>query len=282
MRQFVAALIMTAAALLCAPASGLAGRVPSTGAPESPWWPPPGVTTGDLVRRGTLQLMGDFTTHYPHSPKDRNYNLALAARKLCGTVVPPGATFSFNGRAGEASYANGFRRAGVFIGDRVVQGEGGGVCQVVSTLYNAVVEAGLPTLEARRHSMVVPYLPPGQDATIAWGFIDFTFVNDTPGPILILAAASGPDVRTAIYGDVGGVEVNWDHDIARRVRPYTVRIPSPGLIPGEERVRDPGQWGLAVSTTYTQLGRFGERTVRRGGHFYQPRPRIVEVGGRRA
>lgn len=278
MRQFVAALIATAAVLLCAPVRGAADPVPARVVAGGPEWPPPCVSTDDLVRLGALELMGDFTTHYPHSPPDRNYNLARAARKLCGAVVLPGGTFSFNGRVGEANYANGFKAAGVFIGDRVVQGEGGGVCQVVSTLYNAVVEAGLPTLEARRHSMVVPYLTPGQDATIAWGAIDFTFVNDTPGPIVIVAAAHGPDVRTAIYGDVPGVEVTWDHDVKRRVRPYTVRRTRPGLAPGGERVRDPGEWGLTVDTTYEQTGRFGNRTVRRGVHSYRPRPRLIDVG----
>lgn len=276
MRRPVAALIATAALLLCAPQRGTADRALPGGAGMA--WPPPCVMTDDLVARGTLQLMGDATTHYPHSPPERNDNLALAARKLCGAVVPPGGTFSFNGRVGEASYANGFKAAGVFVGDRIVQGEGGGVCQVVSTLYNAVVQAGLPTLEARRHSMAVPYLPPGQDATISYGEIDFTFVNDTPGPITIVAAAHGPDVRTAIYGDAPGVEVSWDHEVTARTPPYTVRQVVPGLAAGEERVKDAGQWGLTVTTSYTQTGRFGERTVRRGSHRYRPRPRLLEVG----
>lgn len=254
-------------------------RLPSDGArAASPAWPPGCVATAALVRLGAPRLMADFTTTYPTSDPDRDANLKLAAKRLCGTVVAPGGSFSFNGTVGEASVRNGFRRAHVFIGDRIVSGDGGGVCQVVGTLYNGVVRAGLPVTERHLHGLTVPYVPPGEDATIAYGTLDFRFENDTPGPVVLVADAKGPSVRVALYGTVAGVEAHFHHRRGSEVPPYTLRIPSKDLPQGAVRVREAGQPGLTVSTWLTQSGRGGRRTTYLGSHTYRASPRIIEVG----
>jgi len=232
------------------------------------------------VASGSVHLMGDFTTTYPTSDPDRDFNLALAAKKLCGARVEPGAVFSFNGRVGEASVQEGFRPAHVFIGDRIVQGDGGGVCQVVGTLFGAVVRSGLPIVERHLHGLTVPYVPVGEDATIAYGALDFQFRNDTPGTLRLLASARGPSVRVAIYGSVGGVEARFHHRTAGWVEPDTIRVPTRRLAAGQTRVVRQGQKGVTVTTWLTQVGRGGTSTTSLGTHTYRASPRVVEIGVR--
>lgn len=204
--------------------------------------------------------------------------MARAARKLCGQRVQPGEIFSFNGRVGEANLANGYRRGRVFVGDRIVDGEGGGVCQVVTTLFNAVVRAGLPVVEFHPHGLTVPYVPSGEDATVAYGYLDFQFRNDTPGPVILVAEGRGASVRVALYGQVPGVEAEFRHRASGAVGPYTLTIHTARLPDGETRVVTPGQGGVTVATWLTQRGRFGTRRTYLGVHTYRASPRIVEIG----
>jgi vancomycin resistance protein VanW len=224
-------------------------------------------------------LIGHFTTDYPHSAPDRNFNMALAMSKLRGTVVPAGGVFSFNGTIGDANRANGYRKGRVFVGDRIVEGYGGGICQVASTLYNAAVRAGLPMVERHLHGLTVPYLTPGEDATISYGALDLSFRNDTGGPLFIWGEAVGGRVTVDIYGVRPGPEVWFEHRVLSRTAPYTVTVPTRDLPKGERRVAFAGQEGLAVHTWLNE--RWEDGRVRRrdlGVHVYRASPRIVEVG----
>jgi vancomycin resistance protein VanW len=224
-------------------------------------------------------LMGHFTTNYPGSQPDRNFNMALAMRHLSGTVVPAGATFSFNGTIGDANRANGYRKGRVFVGDRIVEDYGGGVCQVVATLYNAVVRAGLPVVERHLHGLTVPYLPPGEDATIAYGALDFRFRNDTGAPLFLWGETEGGRVTVAVYGVRPGPEVEFRHRLLGRTKAGLIRIPTARLRRGLEEVLAPGQDGVTVATVL--LRRWGLGPVQAedlGVHTYRASPRILAVG----
>lgn len=223
--------------------------------------------------------MASFETTYPGSPENRNYNLALAASTLSGKVIRPGQVFSFNRAVGQADKAQGYKKAGVFVGDRIVQGYGGGVCQVSSTLYNAAVRAGLPIVQRKTHGMTVPYLPPGQDATIYYPYLDLKFRNDTGAPINIRAGAKGPSVWFALYGPHKGPETRFETQVLGRQPFRVVRIPDGQLPEGTEKVQQGGLAGIVVHTWLHQTWPDGRKTVKDlGVSRYRPSPRVITVG----
>lgn len=224
-------------------------------------------------------LMGHFTTSFPGSLPDRNFNMARAVERLRGTVVPAGGVFSFNETVGNASRENGFRKGRVFVGDRIVEGWGGGVCQVAATLYNAVLRAGLPVLERHLHGLTVPYLPPGEDATISYGYLDFRFRNDTGGPLFLWGEAEGGRVSLDIYGVRPGPEVWFRHKVLARYKPAVIEVRTHGLRAGERRLLAPGQEGVTVHTWLYRRWALEKPVVEDLGVFtYRASPRIYAVG----
>jgi vancomycin resistance protein YoaR len=144
--------------------------------------------TNDL---GINERIGFGESYYYHSIPNRIYNVGLTAGRISYTIVPPGKEFSFNKTLGDVSAETGFRSAYVISGGQTVLGDGGGVCQVSSTLFRSVMDAGLDITKRLQHSYRVSYYElnsdPGFDATVYAGDIDFRFVNDTPGHIIVVA-----------------------------------------------------------------------------------------------
>ena len=129
---------------------------------------------------------GYYTTLFDRSP-NRVINIQLACDFINGTVIAPGETFSFNQTVGARSTSRGFRVAKIFHKDEIIDGIGGGICQVSSTLYNCVISASLELLERHRHSLRVNYVPNQQDATVSWGSLDFRFANNTDKTIVLFS-----------------------------------------------------------------------------------------------
>lgn len=145
--------------------------------------------------------LASYTTRFNPGDVNRTANLRLAARALDGAVVPAGAVFSYNERVGPRSEKLGYRVAKIFRRGEILDGVGGGVCQVASTLYNAALESGLRIVERRRHSRPVPYVPPGRDATVSYGGVDLKFYNHTDAPILIQATTGRNTLTVSLYGN---------------------------------------------------------------------------------
>lgn len=133
---------------------------------------------------------------------ERNINLSLASGKIDGLILQPGETFSFDKVVGKRSKANGYKEAGVISQGRIIKGLGGGICQVSTALYNAVLLANLKVTERHNHSMYdgISYVQRGKDAAIAWGYKDFKFVNSLPFPIIVSCVSGQGWVGAAIYG----------------------------------------------------------------------------------
>ncbi len=228
-------------------------------------------------------LIGHATTDFPTSAPGRNYNMALASRHLCGALIPAGGTFSFNESLGESGRSQGYRLGRVFIGDRIVPGYGGGICQVASTIYNAAVRAGLPIAERHQHGLTVPYLLPGEDSTISYGYLDLRIRNDTGGPVRLLTTARGGRVTAEFFGPRQPPETRWRHKELRRFPFYTVRRADPTLPQGSEAVDAPGQEGVIVRTWLERDWPDGRKeTLDMGVDSYRPSPRIVRFGTGRA
>ena len=120
----------------------------------------------------------------------------------------PGETFSYNQTVGKRTIEAGFRNAAIYENGEVTDGLGGGICQISSTLYNAIVAADLEIMERHNHSFVSTYVPAGQDATVAWGSLDFKFRNNRDYPIRIVSNVSGGVASVKIYGLKRDVEYN--------------------------------------------------------------------------
>ena len=126
------------------------------------------------------KIISGYYTRLINSPAGRTKNVELSLKAIDGTVLPSGHIFSFNRVVGQRTAAKGYQYAPIFVGQKVVPGIGGGICQTSSTLYNAVLNTGLPILERHPHSMPVNYIPRGRDASISWGSADLKFKNNRP------------------------------------------------------------------------------------------------------
>lgn len=160
----------------------------------------PSVTTNMIGTEAFPDLLSSYSTKYAASNRDRTTNLILAANKINGTVLMPGDTFSYNKVVGARTIAAGYKEAPIYVNGEVVDGLGGGICQITSTLYNAVVYANLEVTERSNHQFVPSYVTASRDATVVYGAIDFQFKNNRNYPIKIVCSVSGGIAQFQIFG----------------------------------------------------------------------------------
>ncbi len=149
----------------------------------------PEITLAEANNQGIEELIGEGKSDYTHSIPSRVHNLILATSKFNGIIIPKGADFSFNQYIGDISASTGYQPAYVISNGRTVLGDGGGVCQVSTTIFRAALNTGLPITERNAHAYRVSYYEndskPGLDATIYTPTVDFKFKNDTNAAILV-------------------------------------------------------------------------------------------------
>lgn len=143
------------------------------------------------------EIIGTYTTIYEENVS-RATNVKVGASRINGVVLQPGEKFSFNKTVLARTEANGYAEGPVFVKGKEVSGIGGGVCQVSSTLYAAMLEAKLPATERHPHSMAVDYVPKGMDATIAGDYLDLKFTNVFSRPLQIQASAQGGSLTVTL------------------------------------------------------------------------------------
>lgn len=143
-------------------------------------------------------ILGDYKTPLLNKDKDRVNNIKLAAKKIDGYRLQPGAVFSFNDIVGKRDAANGFKVAAIIVNGEYDEDMGGGVCQLSSTLYNAADKAGLEIIERHSHSRAVSYLPAGKDAAVSYGYLDFKFKNNKDYTLEIAAWVEKGKVHASI------------------------------------------------------------------------------------
>lgn len=167
----------------------------------------PYVTTEDVSNVDTV--LGSYSTHY--SPGSRGDNIALAASALSNKMIKPSWEFSFNETVGHRTYAAGYQNAGVIVNGRADVGVGGGVCQVSSTLYNAVLLSGLTPTERTPHYFKSSYIGAARDATVADDLLDLKFRNDLQHPVFLKTYASGSTLSIYVLGtraDLNGASIS--------------------------------------------------------------------------
>ena len=218
------------------------------------------------------------TTTYYHASATQAVNIEITASRMNGTVLQPGQVFSYYEKVGPYTAANGYGWGRAFVGDRIVPSVGGGVCQGASTLYAAVLRTGLKVLERHQHGLLVPYLPPGEDATVSADYLNFRFQNSSDHPVLIAASAGDRHYRIAIWGAVPGPHITVRHEILARYPFRTLYRTDLDLKPGQQEVMAPGQEGVKARTWLEVQTASGTRNEDLGVDIYRPSPRIVLVG----
>lgn len=197
-----------------------------------------------------FSLRSKFYTSYPSSSDERKENIKLAATSLNKVFVDVNKEFSFNDTVGVRSEERGYKKSKIIVNGKFVDGLGGGVCQVSTTLYNAVLLAGLKVTEYHPHTLPVSYIAPSFDAMVNYNSADLKFVNDTGSPIYIISKADDSQIQIEIYGE------KMENKLVRQsIVTKTLEVPEPeiifgsvkdypDLIKGESKVLSYGKEGL--------------------------------------
>ena len=216
----------------------------------------PEVTLEDIGTEAFPDRLSTFSTRYNATDKDRTTNLVLACKKLNGKVIMPGETLSYNETLGPRTYAAGYRNGKIYENGQVVDGLGGGICQISSTLYNAALMSDMEIVERRNHQFVTSYVDEGRDATVVYGLTDFKFKNTRKYPIRIVASASGGVATISIFGIK---EADREYTYSFRTEtistiPYTTKyVEDSSLTAGREVVTQNGTNGLVCKTYMTKM-----------------------------
>jgi vancomycin resistance protein YoaR len=240
---------------------------------------PPQRTTAAARAMGIESVVGGYETFYGGVP-NRIHNVQLVAHLIDGTLVAPGATFSFNGATGERTAAKGFLEAPVIINGELQTGLGGGVCQVSTTVFNAAYEAGLPITARTNHALYISHYPLGRDATVDYPDVDLKFVNDTGHWLLLRTFVGSSSLVVDLFGTPTQRRVETETAPLRVVAPPPlIRKLDPTLRPGEVVVEDYGVPAQATSVrrrVYADDGRLLSDSTWYSN--YVAEPKIVLVG----
>jgi vancomycin resistance protein YoaR len=204
----------------------------------------PKVTVDSLRQAGIVVMQSIFSTRFNTDDVKRSTNVRLAAEKINGQLLQPGQTFSFNETVGPRDKVSGFQEAMEFFDGELVPGIGGGICQVSSTLYNAALLANLDIKERLNHAKPLGYIGLGRDATVAYGVLDFKFVNTSNSPVMLVCEISGDTLYAAVFGRE---KIRETIDIyiteVKEIPPVTVKKPDPQLLVGETKTENKGAPG---------------------------------------
>ena len=238
-------------------------------------------TINDLGLEAFPYEISEFSTKYDASNVNRSTNLKIAAGKINGIVLMPGEEFSYNKVVGKRTVEEGYKDAKIYADGGVVDGLAGGICQISSTLYNAVLLANLEVTERYNHTYTTSYLPAGRDATVVWGAKDFKFVNNRSYPIKIEASVGNGIAEFKFHGIAE--ETEYEIKILPVVTssiPFSIAYEDDPTLPaGVEHLKQGGHAGCRV-TTYKEV-RLNGTTISKDiitTDTYSPMKKIIVRG----
>jgi len=243
----------------------------------------PEITSAQLEAEYLDTVIGSYSTNYSTSSANRKSNIHLASSKINGITLNPGDVFSFNNVVGPRTSGTGYKIAHVYSGGKVVDGIGGGICQVSSTLYNAAVLADLEIVYRTNHSMPVSYTPLGRDATVSYGSIDFKIKNNKESPIKLEVIGDGSTLTVNVYGrGKYKKDISVEAVITGYIPHGTVEIKDDTMYEGESKVEESGSNGTKVET-YKIIKENGKVVSRKllAKSNYTPISREIRVGTRK-
>ncbi|GAB6155343.1 VanW domain-containing protein [Desulfosporosinus burensis] len=242
---------------------------------------PATVTTESIKALAFDSVIGEFTTKFSVKEENRSANLTAAAKALDGKVILPGGTFSFNETVGPREPETGYKEAYVIVNGEYVQGTGGGICQVSSTLYNAVLLSNLEIMERKPHEVVVSYVPAGQDATVSYPNLDFKFKNNSLSMVYLRTDVKAGVLTVRIWGKKTGLSISIERQVEKELNYKVENRLDPKLSAGRVVQEQKGSKGIVVNTwkvTRDKDGNEGKQFL--GRDWYAPTNQIFRVGTR--
>lgn len=239
---------------------------------------PASITKDDLTT--DFNLIAAYTTDTT-SESNRNTNINLACQAINGTALLPGEVFSFNAATGQRTTAKGYQAAGAIAAGQSIEEVGGGICQVSSTIFNAVARADLEIVERSPHAWPSTYVDRGEDATVNWPNLDFKFRNNTEAPIFIITYYNNRKMSAEIWGLAleEGVTIDLESKVVRTMEPSieVKYVQNPELPQGTSKTTVKSRTGYVVET-YKVWYLNGQETKRELFYTstYNPYQQVVE------
>lgn len=224
-------------------------------------------------------VVAEYETYFGRGGDQRlrGKNIDNAAQKLDGLVISPGETVSFNEVIGERSEANGFQKSWEIFKGEMVEGVGGGTCQVASTFHAATLFAGFDVLERLPHSRPSAYIPIGLDSTVVYPAVDLKVRNPHAFPIVVHAKTDGSKLRVELLGKTRPVQVTFGREIEKTI-PYKRKIVEDATLSGKKvRVKQHGIKGFKVKRERVLIYADGTRKKETATDFYPPTTEIYQV-----
>lgn len=285
-------LIPEAARDLTSALFGSEGAAPQDGAREADGNPvsiqvdvgplPSSMGYQEALDSGIIERISSYTTEYNtgEGTEARVNNIHVAADELNNSICPADGSWSFNDIAGESTEEKGFQAAGSIIAGEYVDSIGGGVCQVATTVFNAVYEAGYPVSKRRNHSLYIAAYPEGRDAAVSWPDLDLEWANDTASDILMRTSYTDSSVTVSLYGISPGYTVSTqvgDWQEGKKYQKITKK--DPDYPAGYSEVQVSGTNGSIITVVRTVKDSQGN--VVREDEFtseYDPKDEVTLVG----
>jgi len=223
--------------------------------------------------------VSSFETWFDPAKVDRSANIKVALMALDHVLVMPQEVFSFNEVVGPRTKEAGYKESLVIENNEFTPGIGGGVCQVSTTLYNAILLADLPIVERQPHSLPISYVQPGMDATVSYNWADLKFINDRQKPILLHTEYQKGKIKVLVFATKGEFpEVKLSSKIVEYLEADEEIIKDPTLVPGQTLVEEKGQRGMIVEV-YREFVSDGKIISREliSRDKYKPQKAVIRV-----
>ena len=239
----------------------------------------PSFTTAQAESLGITTRISTFTTNFDPRNAPRVGNIDKMASAIDGRVIRPREAFSLNGATGPRTVANGYQEAGIIVDGELVPGIGGGVCQVATTVFNAIFVGGLDVDERVNHSLYISKYPTGRDATVNYGFQDLRFTNDTEFGLLLKATVNAKSLTVSLFSSPLGRAVEQTVSDRSNPKPPPVKyIDDPTLPMGKEVVVEEGIPGFDITVTRTVTSNGAVLHKNTFVSKYRPWKRIIRRG----
>jgi vancomycin resistance protein YoaR len=209
----------------------------------------PAVLVEALRKQGIERKIYEFTTSFPTNVEGRIHNIRSTAASIHDLLLGPGEVFDYSKIIQHTEAHFGYKEAPVILNGKLVPGIGGGICQVSTTLYNAVLRTGLEIVERRNHSLPISYAPLGQDATYSTGYINFKFRNTTGAHLLIRTTTTDRQVTVKLFGTLPStLSYDIESKVIDTLEPPVKYVHNPTLRRGKQEKLSSGKPGYVVET----------------------------------
>lgn len=231
-------------------------------------------------------IISSYSTNFATSAAGRVTNIELSTKAINGLLLMPGDSFSFNEIVGERTKARGYKEAGVIINNKIESGLGGGICQVSSTLYNAIIKSNINSTERFHHSLPSSYVDLGRDATVDWGNLDYKFTNTLEYPIYIEGYTKNKVLYFNVYSNKSLTNRRYEivNNVYQTVKATTKTVEDSTMPQGSKKIVQQAQTGYKVKV-YRNAYDENNKLIKQeliSDDYYRPIQGVIKVGTKKA